>query len=111
MLEAQRGFRKSFLNFFEFTNDRHSACGLALQEHRPVIVEDVNSSPTFANTKGLEELQRAGVRAVRSMPLVDEKGNILGMLSVHYSRPRLCLESELKRLQLLADAVVRLMGR
>ncbi|RBP40550.1 GAF domain-containing protein [Roseimicrobium gellanilyticum] len=109
ILEAQRGFGRSFLNFFEFTNDRHSACGLAMQEHRPVIVEDVNTSPIFADTQSLDELQKASVRAVRSMPLVDGTGQMLGMISVHYCRPRAHVVSELKRLQLLAAAVARLL--
>jgi GAF domain-containing protein len=111
VLEAQRGFGSSFLNFFEYANDRHSACGLALKEHRPVSVEDAECSPIFANTPALEELQKAGVRAVRSMPLVDSKGQIVGMISVHYSRPRVHAESELRRLQLLADGVAQLMGK
>ena len=111
VLEAHRGFGQSFLNFFEFVEDRHSACGLALQEHRPVIVEDVISSPIFANTRGLEELQLAGVRSVRSVPLVGSSGQVLGMLSVHWHRPRAHSDAELKRLQALAGAIARLFGR
>lgn len=111
VLEAQRGFGSSFLNFFEYASDRHSACGLALKEHRPVIVEDAHCSPIFANTRALEELQKAGVRAVRSMPLVDGKGQMLGVISVHYSRPRPQIVSEVKRLQILAGAVARLLGK
>ena len=110
VLTAQRGFKNSFLNYFAFANDQHSACGLAFQEQRPVVVEDVNSSPIFANTQGLDELQKAGVRAVRSMPLVGSKGQTLGMISVHYNRPRAHSGTELKRLKLLADAVARLLN-
>ncbi|QIF03627.1 GAF domain-containing protein [Roseimicrobium sp. ORNL1] len=109
VLEAQRGFGSSFLKFFEYANDRHSACGLAMQEHRPVVVEDVECSPIFENTQALEELQKASVRAVRSMPLVDGKGQLVGMMSVHYRTPRLHSEAELRRMKLLANAVARLM--
>lgn len=111
VLVAQRGFGRSFLDFFEFVDDRHSACGMALHEHRPVVVEDANTSPIFADTASLDELQKAGVRAVRSMPLVDGKGQMLGMISVHYSRPRAHSGSELKRFQILAGVVARLLGR
>jgi GAF domain-containing protein len=109
VLEAQRGFGRSFLNFFEYSNDRHSACGLAMQEHRPVVVEDVECSPIFENTPALEELQKACVRAVRSMPLVDSKGLLVGMISVHYRRPRPHSEAEVRRMKLLANAVARLL--
>jgi signal transduction protein with GAF and PtsI domain len=111
VLEAHRGFGRSFLNFFEYTSDRHSACGLAMQEHRPVVVEDVECSPIFENTQALEELQKASVRAVRSMPLVDGKGQLVGMMSVHYRSPRLHSEAELRRMRLLANAVAKLLGK
>jgi GAF domain-containing protein len=110
VLKAQRGFRRPFLDFFAFVSDRHSACGVALEERRPVVVEDVLRSPIFAQTTGLDVMLEAGVRAVKSLPLVGPAGRILGMLSVHYRRPRAHIDSDLTRLQTLAAAVSDLIG-
>src|SRR5262245_44296416 len=86
-LMAQRGFQLPFLEFFRFVSDDHSACGAALKRQRPVIVEDVSNSLIFANTPQLEVILDAGVRAVKSLPLMGHSGRMLGMLSVHYRRP------------------------
>jgi GAF domain-containing protein len=110
VLKAQRGFRGPFLDFFAFVDDRHTACGLALKERRPVFVEDILRSPIFLQTRGLEVMLEAGIRAVKSTPLIGPTGQILGMLSVHYRRPRAYLDSDLTRFQALAAAVADLIG-
>src|SRR5262249_35060509 len=40
-IEAQRGFSRPFLEFFDCVNDGHAACGTAFQSRSRVIVEDV----------------------------------------------------------------------
>jgi hypothetical protein len=50
-------------------------------------VGDVAESRIFAQTAQLEVILDAGVRAVKSLPLIGSKGQMLGMLSVHYRRP------------------------
>jgi GAF domain-containing protein len=108
VLKAQRGFSAPFLDFFEVVDDRHSACGVALKEHRPVFVQDVVWSPIFAQTRALDVMLEAGIRGVASTPLIDHAGQLLGMLSVHYHRPRAYIDSDLARLQALAAAVADL---
>jgi GAF domain-containing protein len=108
VLKAQRGFREPFLDFFAFVQDRRTACGLAMEERRPVVVQDVIRSPIFAQTRGLDVMLDAGVRAVRSAPLVGRSGEVLGMLSVHHRQPRDHIDSELVRFQALAVAVAAL---
>jgi GAF domain-containing protein len=108
VLKAQRGFRGPFLDYFACVEDRHSACGVALKERRPVVVEDVARSPIFAQTRGLEVMLEADVRAVKSTPLIGPSGRALGMLSVHYRRPRAHVESELTRFRAVAAAVAAL---
>jgi GAF domain-containing protein len=108
VLQAQRGFRPPFLDFFAFVDDRQTACGVALTEHRPVVVEDILRSPIFVQTRGLGVLLEAGIRAVKSTPLIGHTGQVLGMLSVHYRQPRAHLDSDLTRLQALAAAVAAL---
>lgn len=46
-----------------------------------------------------------GIRAVKSTPLIDHTGQTLGMLSVHYRKPCPHIDSDLTRLQILANAI------
>jgi hypothetical protein len=108
VLKAQRGFEPPFLDFFAYVEDSHSACGVALRERRPVVVEDVNCCPIFAQTPGLAMMLGAGIRAVTSTPLIGGTGDFLGMLSVHYRRPHARLDSHLNRLQMLASSIADL---
>jgi hypothetical protein len=84
----QRGFRRPFMKFFhEVRRDDQSSCGVALRQVRPIIVDDVETSPIFAESKALTVLQDAAVVAVQSVPLVASSGRLLGMLSAHYKAP------------------------
>lgn len=104
-LKAQRGFSDSFVNYFEFVEDRNTACAVAFAERRPIVVPDVASSAVFAETEALAVVLEAGVRAVKSTPLVDRSGEILGVLSVHYRDCRIGMYSDVVRLQKLADGI------
>ena len=53
-----------------------------------MVVADVKSDPIFAGADVAEVMEGARVRAVQSTPLVGAAGEILGMLSTHYERPR-----------------------
>src|SRR5215475_2167219 len=64
-LKAQRRFQRSFLDFFAFVDDGDTACARAWSERRPVVVEDITSSPIFFQSRALEVLLEAGVRAVK----------------------------------------------
>jgi GAF domain-containing protein len=111
VLKAQRGFRQPFLDFFEFVDDDHTACGVALREQRSVIVEDIINSPIFVYTSGLDVMLEAGIRAVKSTPLIGRAGQVLGMVSVHYRRPRAHVDSGVARFQALAAAIGALIDR
>src|SRR5262249_40947625 len=80
-LRPRRGSRPASLVFLALGDARQSACGVAWQERRPVVVEDVLSSRIFEHTQALEVLLEAGVRAVKSIPLLKPNGQPLGMLS------------------------------
>jgi GAF domain-containing protein len=110
-LIAQRGFQRPFLEFFRFVADHHSACGMALKRQRPVLVNDVANSPIFAHTPQLEVILDAGVRAVKSFPLISCKGQTLGMLSVHYAQPNGERLGETARLKMLARTIALAMER
>jgi len=99
---AQRGFEAPFLKFFAHVRDDASACAAAMQSKDCVIVEDVIRSDIFARQPTQKVLLDAGVQAVISTPLTSSAGNLLGMVSVHFSRPHRPSERELRLLDLLA---------
>src|SRR5262249_22134743 len=67
-----------------------------------MLVEDVTQSTIFAGQASLDVLLAAGVRAVQSTPLVSGAGNVLGMVSTHFSQPTRLGEQELRLMDLLA---------
>jgi GAF domain-containing protein len=107
-IKAQRGFKQSFLDFFEFVDDASTACGVALLQRRPVIVEDVCFSPVFSENKVLEVVLDSGIRSVESAPLVTDTKMLLGIISVHHSRPQFFSENDILRFQAVAAAIANL---
>jgi PAS domain S-box-containing protein len=101
-IAAQQGFKDPFLKFFEYTRDDASACAVAMRSLERVIVEDVRSSKIFAGQPSQNVMIDAGVRAVVSTPLMSSAGNILGMVSIHFSKPHRPSERDLRLIDLLA---------
>jgi hypothetical protein len=84
---CQTGFDSAFLKFFSATQEGQSACGEALLLRQRVVIEDVATDALFAGTEAREVLLAAGVRAVQSTPLLNDAGQVVGVLSTHYRRP------------------------
>ena len=103
VIRAQRGFRRSFLDFFSSVHEgAAAACGAALRAAERVMVNDITSSELFVGTPALEVLLAENVRAVQSTPLVSNTGCVVGMVSTHFSRPTWLDDRELRYLDLLA---------
>lgn len=101
---AHHGFEQLFLKFFERVGDgAHAAvCAAAMRSRKRVIVDDVMTSELFAEQPSQKVLIDAGVRAVISTPVLSSQDNLLGMISVHYTRPYLPMRRDLDLLDLLA---------
>ena len=87
-IRVQVGFQSEFLEFFSGVQEHEAACGTAAASRRTVVVEDVERSPIFAGTPALKILLNAGVRAVQSTPMFDPAGELVGMVSTHFRKPR-----------------------
>ena len=98
---SQSGFDSSFLEFFA-EEGQAAACRTALATQQRVIVEDVRQNPLFVGTPSLMVLIEADVRAVQSTPLISSSGQVLGVISTHFSWPRRPSEQELRLMDLLA---------
>ncbi|WP_196419060.1 GAF domain-containing protein [Actinoplanes aureus] len=107
---TQYGFGRDFLDFFALVDDRRSACGVALADARTVQVHDVERSELFGRGPARDVVLAAGVRAVRSIPLVSD-GVQLGVLSVHYHKPHDPDPVERQLLATVASAGMRRLSR
>jgi len=99
---VQRGFPQWWLDYWNSVSEGHGACGTALEHGRRVIVDDVEQSPIFIGTPGLDIQRKAGVRAVQSTPLVSRRGHKIGMLSTHFRVPFRAGSNDGRLLDLLA---------
>ena len=87
-----------------------STCGKALQAAQRVTVSDVLTCD-FLGTADRETFRRLGVRAVQSTPLYSRTGELLGMISTHWSAPHEPSEREQRLLDVLARQAADLIER
>lgn len=100
-LVAHRGFPEKLLGYFaSVSRDHDSASGIAFKLKQRVIIEDVESYSDYPLNRDVAAL--AGYRAAQATPLLSRSGELLGMLSTHFRRPRRPNERELRILDLYA---------
>ena len=75
---------------------------VAVETQQRVIVEDVRRSALFVGSPSLKAMNNAGVRAVQATPLISSAGNVLGVISTHFTNARRPTEQELRLMDLLA---------
>jgi GAF domain-containing protein len=85
---AQHGFGNEFLGYFDTVHDPNCACGEAMSRRSRVLVSDVASDPLFRNRQTQGVMRRAHVRSVQSTPLIYGSGELIGVVSTHFDRPR-----------------------
>lgn len=61
------------------------SCGTAAWRRKQVIVQDIATDPLWANYR--EIVDRFGLRACWSTPILDHDGNVLGTFALYYNRP------------------------
>lgn len=81
---AHRNFPDWWLDYWEASAEREPLCGMALMSGDRAIIEDIELSPTFADTASLGIYLRAGIRASQCTPLFDNSGNKIGTFSTHH---------------------------
>ena len=92
------------------TGSSTSTYGKALQTGQRVTVPDV-STCDFLGTVDRETFRRLGVRAIQSTPLYSRTGELLGMISTHWSEPHEPSEREQRLLDVLARQAADLIER
>jgi two-component sensor histidine kinase len=100
---AQRGLSAGFLNFFAHVHeDDAAACGAAMTKGERIVVRDVSHDPLFTGKPARDVLLAEGISAVQSTPIVTSSGQVIGMISTHFSSPSEPGERELRQLDLVA---------
>ncbi|MFI5972602.1 GAF and ANTAR domain-containing protein [Streptomyces sp. NPDC051452] len=85
-LEKHTGLDRQFTDFFAFVDDSTTACAQAAKDRQQITVRDVATAAVF-DPESRRVILRAGSRACHSVPVVDDRGALLGVISTHHSRP------------------------
>ena len=84
---AQKGFQHDFLDHFrEVKAADHSACGRALGSSEVIKIDDIQTDQSFLPHRAIAT--SANFRSVVSQPLISDGRMILGVVSLHFSKPR-----------------------
>ncbi len=107
---AQIGFDEEFLDYFsKVAADDTTACARAMQEKHRIIVYDVLLDPMFEPY--LEVVSKAGYRTVHSTPLLNRRGEVLGILSTYYKEPQCPSDRDFHMLDLYARQAADFIAR
>jgi two-component system CheB/CheR fusion protein len=111
-LLASIGFDPDFDGIFELNRpDTKTSWSLARRTGHRVVMADIEKCYLSAGTPTLEDLRKAGIRAVQSTPLVSRSGRVIGVISTHWRKPHEPAERELRLLDVLARQAADLIER
>ncbi|MEV8528742.1 MULTISPECIES: ANTAR domain-containing protein [unclassified Streptomyces] len=85
-IERHTGLSEDFVEFFAFVGESGTSCARAAQDVALTTVHDVATDPVFTE-QARHAILAADSRACHSVPLVDDEGTCVGMVSAHLQRP------------------------
>ena len=95
---AHSGLSREFLVAAgRISEDASSVCARALRQRKTVYVHNVANDPLFLPFRDLAE--HAPFRAVLSSPLCPSTGDCIGVVSVHFTNPRVATDIEIHTLE------------
>lgn len=111
-LLGHRGFSEEATRFWSWVRpDSSSTCGVALRTREACVVPDVEECAFMAGTDELATYRQMGIRAMQSTPLLSRAGQLVGMISTHWSHPHEPSESQLHMFDVLARQAADLIER
>ena len=111
-LLASKGFSSESVKFWTWVRvGGASTCSIALKTGQQCIAPDVETCDFMAGTADLDAYRQANIRALQSTPLVSRNGQVVGMISTHWSQPHQPSEAELRLLDVLARQAADLIER
>ncbi len=89
--------------------DTNTTCEVALTRRMRVFVEVMSRRVTSSvgTREKLDFLRASGIAAIVSTPLISSKGRFLGVVSVHFQKPKVESEFDLASLDQFADNLER----
>jgi hypothetical protein len=113
VLVTQLGFGHEYLDHFAVVDGDHSVCGRAAAQGAQAVVADVQDDPALTPHRSV--FRAAGVRAVQSTPLLDDAGQMVGMLSTTMPEPGRPPDRTLQTMRhysrLAGEVIARHLGR
>jgi signal transduction histidine kinase/ActR/RegA family two-component response regulator len=107
-----RGFNPAAAESWQWISPHHrTTCGMALATRRRVIVDDVMTCELMRDAPDLAVYLDTGIRAMQTTPLVSRSGELLGMISTHWSAPHAPTQRELALFDVLAEQAGFLLER
>jgi signal transduction histidine kinase len=107
---AFRGFDPAMLDAIPFIDrDFHSTCAAAIRTVERVVAVDIAGEPKFADHA--PTAASLGYRSAISTPLTTRKGELQGVLTVHFRVPHTPTERELRLADLYALLAAHLIDR
>lgn len=102
---VQRGFSDDFVERFRVIDAFHdSYTARALRSGRPTGVYDLQSDPTYGLAR---EAAAEGYRGLQATPMIDEAGEVVGVLSTHFREPRRLTRADREAAQVCAELAAR----
>jgi GAF domain-containing protein len=102
-LLAFRGFNPQAAKFWEWVRaDSKSTCGIALRDTQRVVAPDIAACDFMADSEDQQVYLQTGIRACQTTPLIGRGGNVVGMISTHWSTPHEPSEKEFRLFDTLA---------
>ncbi|WP_176953576.1 GAF domain-containing protein [Streptomyces indicus] len=85
-LEGQSGLDATYRDCVAQVSGPPALCGLVRLRNGPVLLPDIAEDPTFARTSQGKLARLAGTRAMLAVPVRDEGGVCVGVITVHRRR-------------------------
>lgn len=106
LLFAQRGFDQAFVRTFASVAwDDNTACGRAFRNGARVFIPDITLDAAYEPY--VTHALAAGYRAVQSTPMIDDNGQVVGVLSTHFPTPQSLTNKACRRLDAIARDAMR----
>jgi signal transduction histidine kinase len=109
VIVAHRNLSSEFLSRFALARGGGLACGRSLSARSRVVIEDVDMDEDFAPYRDIAA--SVGFRSLQSTPLVGHRGNVVGVLSTHFSERHRPSEFELRMTDLYCQYIVQMIDR
>ena len=108
-LLAFRGFNPQAAEFWEWVRaDSKSTCGIALRDRSRVVAPDIGTCDFMAGSDDQRIYLQTGIRACQTTPLIGRGGNVVGMISTHWSTSHQPSEKDFQLFDTLARQAAEL---